>query len=95
MVRLDSVRSEHGCHGGRVLSHQIVSEGILDFMLLLVVPVLALFNFVITLLLGKLEVLLLCGLEYCSALSLMIFLSLLENLIKMNSLLIICSNIDD
>jgi len=89
VVGLDTVRGKHGSHGGGVLSHQVVSEGVFNFMLLLVVPVLALLDLIITLLLGKLEVLLLSGLEHSGARCLMLLLSLLENLVKVYCLLII------
>jgi hypothetical protein len=89
VIGLNTVGCKHWGHCGGVFSHQVVSESVLKLVLLLIVPVLALLKLIITLLLSELEVLLLSCLEHGSALSLMIFLSLLKDLIEVNCLLIV------
>jgi hypothetical protein len=48
VIGLHSVRGQHRGHGGRVFSHQVMSQGIFDLMSFLLSPVDSLFQFSIS-----------------------------------------------
>ena len=89
MVGLHTVRRQHRSHGSGILSHEIVSQSVVEFVSLLVSPVLSLSELGIAFLLSELQVHLLSGTEHISSLSLMLLLCLLEDLIKVYGLLVI------
>ena len=89
VIRLDAVRCKHRGHGLGVLSHEVVSEGVVDLVGLLVGPILSLSELCIPLLVSELEIHLLSGAEHVSALGLVILLSFLEDLIEVYGLLIV------
>jgi hypothetical protein len=77
VVWLNTMRSQHGCHSCWVLSHEVISQSIGEFMILLLRPVLSLSQLSITLFFGELEIHLLSCAEHISALSLVLLLGLL------------------
>ncbi len=89
VIGLNSVWSQHRLHGGRVLSHQVMSKSVVHLMCLLLSPVLSLFVLGISLLLSQLQVVILDSCEHGSASSLMCLLCGLEYLVEIDCLLII------